>query len=285
MANAKEIRARINSIGSTKKITNAMQLIAASKLRKARDRVEASKPYAKSMWKVITHLSSAHPEYQHPYLLVRPVKRAGMIVVATDRGLCGGLNTHLFKQALQKIQALKQQNIVVDLALIGHKAEAFFKNLPVNVVAYAHHLGDAPAIKDILGPVQVMLQAFNAEEIDEIYLCHNEFINTIKQVPKLHRLLPVSLDSEASHPHWDYIYEPDAKSLLTLLLQRYVEAEVYQGVVENLASEQAARMMAMKNATDNANDVIRELKQDFNKARQAAITKELSEIVSGAEAV
>ena len=285
MPNAKEIRARINSISSTKKITSAMELIAASKLRKARDRVEASKPYAESIWQVIQHLGAAHPEYQHPYLSLRPVHRVGMIVVATDRGLCGGLNTHLFKQLVQKIRSLQALNIEVDLALIGHKAEVFFKSLPVNLVAYAHHLGDTPTIKDILGPVQVMLQAFNAGTIDEIHLAYNEFVNTIKQTPKLQQLLPVSLKQEGAQPHWDYIYEPDARSLLTLLLQRYIEAEVYQGVVENLASEQAARMMAMKNATDNANDVIRALKQDFNKARQAAITKELSEIVSGAEAV
>jgi F-type H+-transporting ATPase subunit gamma len=285
MAIAKEIRARIGSIGSTKKITNAMQLIAASKLRKARDRVEASKPYAKGVTKVINHLTTAHPEYRHAYLETRPVKRVGIIIVATDRGLCGGLNNHLFKKALQQIKTWNKDDIKVDVVLIGHKAEIFFKNLPVNVIAYAHHLGDAPKIKDIFGAIQVMLQAFNNNQVDEVHLFHNEFINTIKQEARVQKLLPVSLDTEKSHAHWDYIYEPDAKSLLTLLLERYVESQVYQAVIENLACEQAARMMAMKNATDNANEVIRDLKLAYNKARQAAITKELSEIVSGAEAV
>lgn len=284
MAIAKEIRARINSISSTKKITNAMQLIAASKLRKARDRVEASKPYAKRVTEVIEHLTTAHPEYHHVYLETRPIKRVGIIIIATDRGLCGGLNTHLFKKALQSIRAWNKENIEVDAVLIGHKAEVFFKNLPVNLIAYAHHLGDAPKIKDIFGSVQVMLQAFKNKQVDEVHLFHNEFVNTIRQAPEIKKLLPVTLKKEKQR-HWDYIYEPDAKSLLTLLLERYVESQVYQAVVENIACEHAARMMAMKNATDNANGVIRELKLVYNKARQAAITKELSEIVSGAEAV
>lgn len=285
MAIAKEIKARISSISSTKKITSAMELIAASKLRKARDRVEASKPYAKKITEVIEHLRNSHPEYKHVYFETRPVKKVGMIINATDRGLCGGLNTNLFKKALQQIRAWDKENIKVDVVIIGHKAEVFFKNLPIHLIAYAHHLGDTPKIKNILGPVQVMLQAFKNGEVDEVYLFHNEFVNTIKQVPQVHRLLPVNLESRRGRAHWDYIYEPDAKSLLTLLLERYVESQVYQAVVENLACEQAARMMAMKNATDNANDVIHDLKLDYNKARQAAITKELSEIVSGAEAV
>lgn len=285
MAIAKEIRARISSIGSTKKITNAMQLIAASKLRKARDRVEASKPYAKRILDVIDHLTQAHPEYNHPYFETRPVKRVGVLVIASDRGLCGGLNTHLFKKVLQNIRNWEKAGIEVDVVIIGHKAEVFFKNLPVKLLAYAHHLGDAPKIKDIFGSVQVMLQAFNNKTVDEVYLFHNEFINTIKQLPQEHKLLPVTLQKKHAMPHWDYIYEPDAKGLLPLLLERYVESQVYQGVVENLACEHAARMMAMKNATDNANEVIGELKLQYNKARQAAITKELSEIVSGAAAV
>lgn len=285
MASAKEIKGRIRSIESTKKITRAMELIAASKLRKARDRVEASKPYAARIMEVIAHLAHAHAEYRHPYLEKRAVKRVGMIVITTDRGLCGGLNTHLFKKVLKDLRALNDQGIDVDVALIGHKAEVFFKRLPVKILAYAHHLGDAPSTKDIIGSVRVMLDAFNNGEIDELHLYSNEFINTIKQHPQSHLLLPVAVAKDERSTHWDYLYEPDAKALLTLLLERYVESVVYQGVVENIACEQASRMMAMKSATDNASEVIHDLKLDYNKARQALITKELSEIVSGAEAV
>lgn len=285
MASAKEIRGRIRSIESTKKITRAMELIAASKLRKARDRVEASKPYAARIMEVIAHLAHAHAEYRHPYLEKREVKRVGMIVITTDRGLCGGLNTHLFKKVLKDLRAFNDKNIEVDVALIGHKAEVFFKRLPVKVLAYAHHLGDAPTTQAIIGSVRVMLDAFNAGEIDELHLYSNEFINTIKQQPQSHLLLPVAVAKDERSTHWDYLYEPDAKALLTLLLERYVESIVYQGMVENIACEQASRMMAMKSATDNASEVIHDLKLDYNKARQALITKELSEIVSGAEAV
>ncbi len=285
MATAKEIKGRIRSIESTKKITRAMELIAASKLRKARDRVGASKPYAARIIEVMEHLASAHPEYKHPYLDLRPVKRVGLIVIATDRGLCGGLNTHLFKKALQAIKTWNESKIEIDAALIGHKADVFFKRLPVNVVAYAHHLGDAPAIKDLIGSVRVMLDCFTTGKIDELYLFSNEFINTIKQAPRVQKLLPVSIEARKAAHHWDYIYEPDAKSLLTILLERYVESSVYQGMVENIACEQASRMMSMKNATDNASEVIHDLKLDYNKARQALITKELSEIVSGSQAV
>ena len=285
MASAKEIKGRIRSIESTKKITRAMELIAASKLRKARDRVEASKPYAARIMEVIAHLAHAHAEYRHPYLEKREVKRVGMIVITTDRGLCGGLNTHLFKKVLKDLHALNGRGIDVDVALIGHKAEVFFKRLPVKVLAYAHHLGDAPSTRDIIGSVRVMLDAFNAGDIDELHLYSNEFINTIKQHPQSHLLLPVAVEKDERSTHWDYLYEPDAKALLTLLLERYVESIVYQGVVENIACEQASRMMAMKSATDNASEVIHDLKLDYNKARQALITKELSEIVSGAEAV
>ncbi len=285
MATAKEIKSRIRSIESTKKITRAMELIAASKLRKARDRVEASKPYAARILEVISHVARAKTEYNHPYLVQRSVKRVGMLLVSTDRGLCGGLNTHLFKKAVSQIKAWQAENIEIDLALIGHKAEVFFKRLPVNIVAYAHHLGDAPTSEDIIGSVRVMLDAFVAGKIDELHLLSNTFVNTIKQTPKSHLLLPVAIPQDPSLSHWDYIYEPDAKSLLTLLLERYVESVTYQGVVENIACEQASRMMAMKNASDNATEVIHDLKLDYNKARQALITKELSEIVSGSEAV
>ncbi len=287
MATAKEIKGRIRSIESTKKITRAMELIAASKLRKARDRVEASKPYSRRILDVMAHLAVAHPEYKHPYLNARPIKRIGMIVIATDRGLCGGLNTHLFKKVVQAFKSWTDAQIEIDVALVGHKADVFFKRLSVNLVAYAHHLGDAPKTQDIIGSVRVMLDRFSAGEIDELYLFSNEFVNTIKQQPRVQKLLPVSIQAAQDKPsvHWDYIYEPDAKSLLTLFLERYVESTVYQGMVENIACEQASRMMAMKNATDNASEVIHDLKLDYNKARQALITKELSEIVSGSEAV
>ncbi len=285
MATAKEIKGRIRSIESTKKITRAMELIAASKLRKARDRVEASKPYAARILEVISHVAKATTEYNHPYLAQREVKRVGLLLISTDRGLCGGLNNHLFKKALQQIKLWQSQDVEIDVALIGHKAEVFFKRLPVKVVAYAHHLGDAPTSGDIIGSVRVMLDAFVAGQIDELHLFSNTFVNTIKQTPKSHLLLPVAIPQDQRTSHWDYIYEPDAKSLLTLLLERYVESMTYQGVVENIACEQASRMMAMKNASDNATEVIDELKLDYNKARQALITKELSEIVSGSEAV
>ena len=285
MATAKEIKGRIRSIESTKKITRAMELIAASKLRKARDRVEASKPYAARILEVISHVANAKTEYNHPYLAQRDVKRIGILLISTDRGLCGGLNNHLFKKVLQQIKVWQAANIEIDVALIGHKAEVFFKRLPVNIVAYAHHLGDAPTSQDIIGSVRVMLDAFVEGKIDELHLFSNSFVNTIKQIPKSHLLLPVAIPQDQRTSHWDYIYEPDAKSLLTLLLERYVESMTYQGVVENIACEQASRMMAMKNASDNATEVISELKLDYNKARQALITKELSEIVSGSEAV
>ncbi|MDO8953749.1 MAG: F0F1 ATP synthase subunit gamma [Gammaproteobacteria bacterium] len=285
MATSKEIKARIGSISNTKKITRAMEMIAASKLRKARDRMEASRPYALKAREVIGHLALAHPEYHHVYMESREVKRVGFIVISSDRGLCGGLNINAFKKALIEMKAWADKNVEIDVAIIGHKAEAYFARVGSNVVAYAHHLGEQPAIKDLIGAVKVMLDAFATGKIDRLFLISNHFINTITQTPHCEQLLPVMPADKTEVQHWDYIYEPDAKSLLTLLLERYVESQVYQGVVENVACEQAARMMAMKNATDNATDVIKELKLEYNKARQAAITKELAEIVSGAEAI
>ncbi|MDF2529506.1 MAG: synthase subunit gamma [Gammaproteobacteria bacterium] len=285
MAIAKEIKARINSISNTKKITRAMEMIAASKLRKARDRMEASRPYATKAREVIGHLALAHPEYRHVYMESREAKRVGFIVISTDRGLCGGLNINLFKKAFQEMKAWADQQVEIDVAIVGHKAEAYFKRTGFNILAYAHHLGEQPAIKDLIGSIKVMLDAFAEGKIDRLFLISNHFVNTITQTPHCEQLLPVVPSSEGRVQHWDYIYEPDAKSLLTMLLERYVESQVYQGVVENVACEQAARMMAMKNATENAGDVIKELKLEYNKARQAAITKELAEIVSGAEAV
>lgn len=288
MSTAKEIKTRISSVNSTKKITRAMEMIAASKLKKARERMEISRPYAQIARRVISHLALAHPEYQHPYLQTRKVKRVGYIIVSTDRGLCGPLNLHAFKTTITHMQQWQQQNIAIDCAIIGHKAEMFFKRAPVNIVAYTHHIGDAPQVHDLIGSVKVMLDRYDNGEIDALYLISNIFINTIQQKPKCEQLLPLepeeTKDSQ-NKPHWDYIYEPDAKSLLTLLLIRYIESQVYQGVVENLACEQASRMFAMKNASDNANDLIKTLKLDYNKARQAAITKEIAEIVSGGLAI
>lgn len=285
MATAKEIRNRINSIKSTQKITRAMELIAASKLKKARNRMEASKPYAERARAIIDHLSYARPEYQHRYLQTRPVKRVGFIVVCTDRGLCGGLNVNLCKAVYQEIVHWTRQGVAVELALIGHRAESYFKRLShVKIVAYAHHLGDAPKQAELLGAVQVMLDSFDAETIDRLYLASNQFVSTLKQKPEVSLLLPVERRAKPDH-RWDYLYEPDAKLLLDQLLVRYVESQVYQGVVENIACEQAARMVAMRNATDNAGGLVNDLRLAYNKTRQASITRELAEIVSGAEAV
>ena len=287
MATAREIKTRIGSVQNTRKITRAMEMIAASKLRKARDRMEATKPYAAIARKVISHVAKSHPEYKHPYLNERDVKRVGFIVIASDRGLCGALNINVFKSMLKAMQEWQDQKVEIDVAIIGHKAETFFKSIKANIVAYAHHLGEAPKVADLIGSVKVMLDAYDEGNIDRLYLVSNEFINTISQKPVMRQLLPVEQQEDDGTPdyHWDYIYEYDAKEILTFLLVRYVESQVYQGVTENFACEQASRMMAMKNATDNAGDVINELKLDYNKARQASITKELAEIVSGAEAL
>ena len=286
MATAKDIKNRIGSVNNTKKITRAMEMISASKLKKARSRMEVGKPYAQTARRVIGHLALAHPEYRHPYLETRDVKRVGYIVVATDRGLCGGLNLQAFKTTLNHMQNWQSKKIAIDCAIIGHKAEVFFKRAKINIVAYAHHVGDDPKIKDLIGAVKVMLDAYAQGKIDRLFLVSNEFVNTIKQVPQCEQILPLEPDdSESARHHWDYIYEPDAKSLLTLLLVRYIESQVYQAVIENLACEQAARMVAMKSASDNANDLIKTLKLDYNKARQAAITREIAEIVSGSGAI
>lgn len=288
MATSKEIKARIGSVQNTKKITRAMEMISASKMRKARDRMEHSKPYAKRVREVISHVARSHPEYKHPYLEQREIKRVGFIVISTDRGLCGGLNVQLFKKATQEMKVWADQGAEIDVAVIGHKGQTFFNSIGANIISYKGHLGDAPEIKDLIGSVKVMLDAFDEGKIDAIYLVSNDFVSTIKQQPICQRLLPVEPEAHEEgqkERHWDYIYEPEAKSLLTLVLVRYIESQVYQGVIENLACEQAARMMAMKNATDNAADVINGLKLQYNKARQAAITKELAEIVSGADAI
>jgi F-type H+-transporting ATPase subunit gamma len=287
MASGKEIRGKIRSVSNTQKITRAMEMVAASKMRKAQDRMQASRPYAEKMRQVIGHLAHAHPEYRHSYMVEREAKRVGFILISTDRGLCGGLNVNLFKAALTEMKAWSDKGAEVDLCIVGQKAAGFFKRFGGNIVAQTTHLGDAPGLKDLIGAVKVMLDAYDEGRIDRLHLVFNEFVNTMTQAPQVDQLLPIQtgeLDDSLRH-HWDYLYEPDSKEVLDELLMRYVESLVYQGVVENIACEQAARMVAMKAASDNAGSLIDELQLAYNKARQAAITQELSEIVAGAAAV
>ena len=287
MAVGKEVRTKIASIKNTQKITRAMEMVAASKMRKTKDRMQASRPYSKKIAKIIKHLAQANPEYKHPYLLTRDVKRIGIIVVSSDRGLCGGLNSNLFRTTLNRLVEWEHANIEVDVCTIGTKASGYFSNLKVNLVGQAIKLGDAPHLNDIIGVIKVMLDAYEEGRIDQLFVISNEFVNTMTQRPTVEQLLPIvacELD-ENLNGHWDYIYEPDAKEVLDHLLNRYVESKVYQGLVENNACEQAARMVAMKSASDNAGNLISELKLIYNKARQAAITQEISEIVAGAAAV
>ncbi|VAX11037.1 ATP synthase gamma chain [hydrothermal vent metagenome] len=287
MASGKEIRTQIKSIKNTQKITRAMEMVAASKMRKAQDRMRASRPYADKMHNVIHHLAYAHPEYRHHYLLAREnPKRVGYIVISSDRGLCGGLNNNLFKQALADMRDWREKDVEIDLCTIGQKSSQFFKRFG-NITAQATQLGDNPGVAALIGTVKVMLDAYDKGEIDRLFLVYNRFVNTMTQEPIVEQLLPVEpngKEKELSY-HWDYIYEPDAKEVLDGLLVRYIESLVYQGVVENVACEMAARMVAMKSASDNAGDLIDDLELVYNKARQAAITQELSEIVAGAAAV
>lgn len=288
MASGKEIRTQIASIKSTQKITSAMEMVAASKMRKAQERMAATRPYADKILNVIQHLAYANPEYRHPYLQDREeTQRVGYIVVSSDRGLCGGLNNNLFKEVLHEIKSKSDKGLQVDICAIGQKASAFFSRLPVNMVAQVTQLGDAPRVHELIGTIKVMLDAYESGQIDSLYLVYNQFVNTMTQEEKFIRLLPATPGepSEEMAHHWDYIYEPDAKEVLDDLLVRYIESVVYQGVVENIASEQASRMIAMKNASDNAGDLIDDLQLVYNKARQAAITQEISEIVAGAAAV
>ncbi|MCH8174308.1 MAG: F0F1 ATP synthase subunit gamma [Proteobacteria bacterium] len=286
MASGKEIRSKIASIKNTQKITSAMEMVAASKMRKAQDRMQLGKPYAHRIRSVIGHIANSSPEYRHAYFDTRPVKRVGYIVVSTDRGLCGGLNVNAFKAAVVSMKAWHQRNVEIDLCLIGARATTFFNNYGGNVIATVRNIGDAPAVADVVGVVKVMLDKFDGHEIDQLQIVSNSFINTMTQRPVIEQLLPLlpSEEEDLKH-HWDYLYEPEAKELLDGLLDRYIESQVYQAVVENNACEQAARMIAMKSATDNAGDLIDGLQLVYNKARQAAITQELSEIVSGAAAV
>ena len=287
MAVGKEIRTKIGSIKNTQKITRAMEMVAASKMRKTKDRMQATRPYSKKIGRIIKHLAQANPEYKHPYLIARDVKRVGIIVVSSDRGLCGGLNSNLFRKTLSHLMQWDKANIEVDVCTIGTKAAGFFSNLKVNLVGQVSKLGDAPHLKDIVGVIKIMLDAYEAGRIDQLYVVSNEFVNTMTQRPTVEQLLPAvacELD-ENLNGHWDYIYEPDAKEVLDHLLLRFIESKVYQGLVENNACEQAARMVAMKSASDNAGNLIGELQLIYNKARQAAITQEISEIVAGAAAV
>lgn len=287
MTIAKEIRLKIHSIKNTQKITKAMEMVAASKMRKTQDRMTRAIPYAKKIMDVISHVARGHAEYQHPYMEQREIKRAGYIVVTTDRGLCGGLNSNLLKATIKDIKQAMDKGIDVDLCLIGNKAMGFFKRVGGNILAHKRNLGDAPSVTDLIGIVRVMLDAYLEKRIDALYLCSNEFKSTMRQEPRIQQLLPLvaSEDKELQH-HWDYIYEPDnAPQLLDQLLTRYIEAQVYRGVIENIACEQAARMLAMRNATDNAAELIDSLQLAYNKARQAAITRELSEIVAGASVI
>ena len=286
MAAGKEIRTKISSIQSTQKITSAMEMVAASKMRKAQDRMQLGKPYARRIRSVVGHLANSAPEYRHIYMEQREVKRVGFIVTSTDRGLCGGLNINLFKATVKAMKEWDDQNIEIDLCLVGAKAAAFFGSYGGNVVAAVRDLGEEPVLADLIGGVKAMLDAYEEGKIDRLYLVGNEFVNTMTQQPHVDQLLPLEAEeSEEMQHHWDYIYEPDAKELLEGLLTRYIESQVYQAVVENGACEQAARMLAMKNATENAGELIDDLQLVYNKARQAAITQELSEIVSGAAAI
>lgn len=286
MAGAKEIRTQISSIKNTQKITCAMEMVAASKMRKAQERMETGRPYADRIRQVVGHVAHANTEYKHAFMIEREVKKVAFIVIATDRGLCGGLNTNLFKKTVGAMTEWRDKNIEIDLCLIGNKAVSFFRNFGGNVVAAMTHIGDTPNIADLIGGVKVMLDSYEDGHIDRLFVVYNEFVNTMTQRPLLHQLLPLVPDADESlNKPWDYLYEPDAKQLLDALLVRYIESLVYQGVVENNACEQAARMVAMKSATDNAGDLIDDLQLIYNKARQAAITQELSEIVSGAAAV
>ena len=289
MAGAKEIRSKIASVQNTQKITKAMEMVAASKMRKSQDRMAASRPYAETMRKVIGHLAHGNLEYKHPYLEDRDVKRVGYLVVSTDRGLCGGLNINLFKKVVKHVQQQQEQSIEVQFALIGQKAVSFFKNYGGKVLGATTQVGDTPSLEQLSGSVQVMLDAYDKGELDRIYLVSNGFVNAMTQNQKIEQLVPLAAAEEDKTLNrqygWDYIYEPEAEELLNGLLVRYIESVVYQGVIENIACEQSARMVAMKAATDNAGELIKNLQLIYNKLRQAAITQEISEIVGGAAAV
>jgi F-type H+-transporting ATPase subunit gamma len=286
MANLKEIRTKIGSVKNTQKITKAMEMVAASKMRRTQQRMRETRPYADKIRTVIGHLYQANPEYRHPFLVEREIKRIGYIVVTTDRGLCGGLNVNTFRKLLKELKEWSDKGIEVDLCLIGAKGVQFFRSLNVNVVCAATHLGEDPKVADLVGSIKIMLDAYIEGRIDRLYLMHSEFVNTMSQQPDIKTLIPVeAVDAGDLPQHWDYIYEPDAVDLLDAVLMRYIESQVYRATIENVACEMASKMVAMKSATDNAVKFIDELQLDYNKARQAAITQEISEIVGGAAAV
>jgi F-type H+-transporting ATPase subunit gamma len=290
MANLKEIRTKIGSVKNTQKITKAMEMVAASKMRRTQNRMQSARPYADKIRTAIGHLYQANPEYKHPYLVERDVKRVGMIIITSDRGLCGGLNTNVFRLVIKNIQEWQAKGVEVDLCLLGSKGVQFFRSLKVNVVAGTSDIGENPTLADLVASIKIMLDSYEtggeAGGIDRLFLVHNVFESTMTQQPTVKTLIPVEApDADDLPTHWDYIYEPEATELLTSVLQRYIESQVYRGAVENVASEMAAKMVAMKSATDNAGKMIDDLQLDYNKARQAAITQEISEIVGGAAAV
>ncbi|MDR2839264.1 MAG: F0F1 ATP synthase subunit gamma [Azonexus sp.] len=286
MPSGKEIRNKIKSVENTRKITKAMEMVAASKMRKAQDRMRAARPYGEKIRRVASHLSHALTEYRHPFLVNREVKAIGLILVTSDKGLCGGLNSNLLRLAVGKMKEFDRQGLKLQATCIGNKGLGFMQRAGAKVVSQVVSLGDTPHLERLIGPVKVQLDAYMNGEIDALYIAYNRFINTMKQEPVFEQLLPLPSDTvDAKGASWDYVYEPDAKAVIDELLLRYVEALIYQAVAENMASEQSARMVAMKSASDNAKNVIGELKLVYNKARQAAITKELSEIVGGAAAV
>ncbi len=286
MSSGKEIKSQIKSVNNMKKITRAMEMVSASKMRKTQDAMYAARPYSQAIHNIVGHIAKTNPEYKHPYMDKRDVKRVGYIIVSTDRGLCGGLNINLFKKVLASMEQYTQQGVETTCFIIGGKAEGFFKRVKTNIAASITHLGDRPSAYDLVGGVKIMLEMYDNLQIDELYVCYNDFVNTMSLVPKVESILPIAPVDDLQVKHqWDYIYEPDPKDLLTFLLIRFVEIQVYHAVVENIASEQAARMVAMKSASENATEVIGDLKLVYNKARQASITQELSEIVAGASAV
>jgi F-type H+-transporting ATPase subunit gamma len=286
MPGTKEIRSKIASVKSTQKITKAMQMVATSKMRRAQERMRLARPYAAKIRNVIGHLTEANPDYRHPFLATREAKNVGIIVISSDRGLAGGLNANVFKQVLQLTREWQGKGAQVSLAVIGTKGLNFFRRLELPILASVTGLGDRPHVKELIGPVKVMLDAYREGKLDRLLLVNARFVNTMTQKPDVLQLLPIeALDMEGLQEHWDYIYEPEAAAILDTLLMRYIESQVYRGAVENIASEMAARMIAMGAASDNAGKLINELQLIYNKARQAAITKELSEIVGGAAAV
>ena len=286
MAVGKEIRVKIASVQNTQKITRAMEMVATSKMRKAQERMRAARPYADRMRNVIAHVAAANSEYRHPFLVSREVKRVGIIVVSTDRGLCGGLNSNLFRMLLQHMKRWQAANVEVEVCTVGRKALQFFQRVGGKVAGQVSKVGDAPHLEQLLGPVKIMIDAYLEGRVDQIFIASNDFVNSMTQKPDLEQLVPLKAEADSDlTQHWDYIYEPEAQEVLDQLMVRYVESLAYQRVVENIACEQAARMVAMKSASDNAGKLIKELQLIYNKARQAAITQELAEIVSGAAAV